>query len=268
MDVSLGNIRKDIRMQEESDRQMSSVWVLVSLVPLIVGIVAAGYFVVSFMNVFSTLDFSDPQWYDYSYNWIPEEFVTVYLVVMLIGIANSAVSLVLIYLLVNRRGTHIKRQNFLSEDIIATIGYLAKTKEVDVEANLAALERTVKEANYDETKKSPILWAILSVFVPFVLLYVYYFLMTDFIRHERREDRFWDDTNKALTKLGVDFSVPRRTSAIPDRSFVLYLILVIVTAGLFMVYWLYILLKVPNEHFKHHIQSENQLLTALESAVT
>jgi hypothetical protein len=246
---------------------MSSVWILVYIIPLIVGVVAAGYFLVSVMNIFSTIDFSDPQWYYYySYDWMPEEFISVYLVVLLIGLANSVISLVLIYLLVNRRGTHFKRQKLLSEDIIATLGSLAKTKEIDVDVSLSSLERTVKEANYEENERSPILWAILSVFVPFVLLYVYYFLVKDFLRHERREDRFWEDVSTALNQLGVNFSVPKRTEAMPARSFVLYLILTIVTSSFFMVYWLYALLKDPTEHFKQHKNVENQLLTALESA--
>jgi hypothetical protein len=35
--------------------------------------------------------------------------------------------------------------------------------------------------------------------------------------------------------------------------------------GLFGVYWIYVLLKDPNEHFKYHIEEESQLLSALES---
>jgi len=68
-----------------------------------------------------------------------------------------------------------------------------------------------------------------------------------------------------MNKLGINFSVPRRTEAMPDRSSVLYLILTIITAGLFGIYWVYVLLKDPIEHFKYHIQAESQLLSALES---
>jgi hypothetical protein len=97
-----------------------------------------------------------------------------------------------------------------------------------------------------------------------VQLYVYYFLMKDFYRHEQREDGFWEVAGRALNKLGVSFSVPRKTEAMPYRSFVLYLILTIVTVGLFGVYWFFILLKDPNEHLKYHIKTESQLLSALE----
>jgi hypothetical protein len=89
--------------------------------------------------------------------------------------------------------------------------------------------------------------------------------MKDFYKHERREDGFWEDLSRTLDKIGVTFSVPRRIETTPNRSFILYLILTIITVGLFGIYWLYVLLKDPNEHFKYHVQIEDQLLSTLES---
>jgi len=45
------------------------------------------------------------------------------------------------------------------------------------------------------------------------------------------------------------------------------LMLTIATMGLFGIYWIYILLKDPNEHFKYHIQVEKQLFDTLESPI-
>jgi hypothetical protein len=264
MAVSLENIRKDIRMREESDRQMSSAWLLVYLLPICVSVIAAGYSIVVLLDFFSSIDFSNPQLYYSSYGTLSEEFTILWLTVGLTGLVNFVVSTVFMYLFVNRRGTHFRRQKFLFEDIISAVTSLAQSKNVEVESGLLSLERSVREANAEETEKSAILWALLSAFVPFVQLYVYYFLMKDFYMHERREDGFWEDLSRTLTKLGVNFSVPRRTDAMPYRSSVLYLILTIVTMGLFGVYWFFVLLKDPNEHFKYHIEAENQLLAALE----
>lgn len=268
MEIALNNIRKDVRMREETDRHMSTLWLLVYLLPFIVSVVITGYFVLSLSSLFSTIDFSDPQSFNYSYDWFPDEFGFIWLLAGLSGAVNFVVSIVLNYLLVNRRGAHFNRQKFLFDDIISAIISLAKTKDIDVDVELFSLERTIKEANYEENEKSPILWAILSAFVPFIQFYVYYFLMKDFYRHERREDVFWENANKAFNKLGVDSSVLRRTEAIPFRSFVLYLILTVVTAGMFLVYWLYVLLKDPNKHFKYHTQIENKLLTTLQHIST
>jgi hypothetical protein len=266
MGVMLDNIRKDIRMRSESDRQMSTAWILVYLLPIGVAIVGAGYIFITLLDFLSSIDFSATQPYNSFYDGLPDGFVFLWLMMWLAGLVNVAVTAVLTYMLVNRRHTHFKRQKFLSEDIIAATVSLSKTKKIDLEASLLPLERTVREANAEETEKTAILWAILSAFVPFVQWYVYYFLMKDFYRHERREDGFLEDLGRALNRLGINFSAPRRTEATPNRSFILYLILTIITMGLFGVYWIYILLKDPNEHFKYHIETESQLLSALESA--
>ncbi len=264
MGVSLDNIRKDIRMRKESDKQMSNAWLLVYLLPIIIGIIAAGYTIVYLLDFFSSLyPFTSP--YDYSYDTISAGLVLPWIILGLTTLINFVVAIILTYMLVNRRHTHFKRQKFLSEDTITTINSLAKTKDIEVEASLSPIERTVREANAEETEKSAILWAVLSAFVPFVQWYVYYFLMKDFYRHERREDGFWEDLGRTMNKLGINFSAPRRTEAMPDRSFVLYLILTIITSGLFGIYWVYVLLQDPNEHFKYHVEAESQLLSTLES---
>jgi hypothetical protein len=190
------------------------------------------------------------------------DFMTI---IVIIGTTSVVLNLVLIYMLVNRRRTHFKRQRFLYEDLVAATKSLAATKNIEAESGLSSIERTVREADAEETTKDAVLWAVLAVFVPFAALYVYYFLMKDFYRHEQRENGFWRDLGTALDKLGVNFSVPRRNEAMPDRSFALYLILTLITLGLFGVYWLYVLLKDPNEHFNYHIEIERQLLSALET---
>jgi len=186
----------------------------------------------------------------------------------LLAIIGLIVSIILTYKLVKRRNTHFKRQMFLSEDVITAVKTIAAKKGVDVEVGLSSCERTLRETKAEETEKSAVLWAILSA-VPYVgslaIWYVYYFLMKDFYKHERREDGFVEDISRVLDKCGIKFSVPRRTEVLPDRSFVLYLILNIITVGLFGIYWLYVLLKDPNEHFKYHIQIEDELLSTLES---
>ena len=264
MAVSLENIRKNIQAREESDRQMSRAWLLVYLLPIGVSVIATGYSIVVLLKFFSLIDLSDSQLYYSSYGALSDEFALLWLTVGLTSLVNFVVSITFMYLLINRRGTHFRRQKFLFKGIMSAVNSLAKSKNIEVEAALFSLERNVREAESEETAKSAVLWALLSAFVPFVQLYFYCFLMKDFYRHEQREDGFWEDLSRTLTKLGVAFSVPRRTEAIPYRSSVLYLILTIVTTGLFGVYWFFVLLRDPNEHFKYHVETENQLLAALK----
>jgi predicted permease len=132
---------------------------------------------------------------------------------------------------------------------------------------IVTLERTIREAKAEETEKSAVLWAILSAIIFIASWYVYYFLMKDFYKHERREDTFFEDVSRVLGKSGVTFAPPRRMKPIPDRSFILYLIVTIITAGIFGIYWLYVLLMDPNEHFKYHIGLEDELLKVLELGI-
>jgi hypothetical protein len=254
---------------------MSSAWVLVYLIPYF----AAAFWIISFIYLF----FTAATWTEAfppqgppttgttttSQHILMPIFASIALFYVSLLISLIA-SIILIYKLVKRRNTHFKRQTFLFEDIITALKAIASKKGVDVEVKLSSCTRTVRETKAEETEKSAFLWAILSA-IPWVGVlagwYVYYFLMKDFYKHERREDGFWEDIRRTLDDCGVTFSVPRRTEALPERSFVLYLILNIITIGLFGIYWVYVLLKDPNQHFKYHAQIENQLLSSLESAV-
>jgi len=253
-------------MRFESDPMMSNAWILVYLIPIFAAITAI-------FTIFYTIFVMTTSWIvpGEPYTATLPMLVVLTTLLWLLAIIGLIVSIILTYKLVKRRNTHFKRQMFLSEDVITAVKTIAAKKDVDVEVGLSSCERTVSENKAEETEKSAVLWAILSA-VPYVgslaIWYVYYFLMKDFYKHERREDGFVEDINRVLDKCGIKFSVPRRTEVLPDRSFVLYLILNIITVGLFGIYWLYVLLKDPNEHFKYHIQIEDELLSTLESLAT
>lgn len=258
MSVALENIRKDIRRRAETDSIMSNVWLIVPILPAII----AGIVLISV--VLTILAFS-------AHPYEPVDTYSVGLLaiggmtlVIMIGLISFVLSIVLIYKLIRRRNTHFKRQDFLFEDILKAAKEIASKKGVDVETVVSSCERTVREAKVEETEKGAALWAILSAIIPFVSWYVYYFLTKDFYKHERREDGFWEDLGRIMDKMGIKYSVERRIETTPDRSFVLYLILTIITSGLFGIYWLYVLLKDPNEHFKYHIKVEDSLLSAFE----
>jgi len=250
-------------MRFESDPMMSNAWILVYLIPIFAAITAI-------FTIFYTIFVMTTSWIvpGEPYTATLPMLVVLTTLLWLLAIIGLIVSIILTYKLVKRRNTHFKRQMFLSEDVITAVKTIAAKKDVDVEVGLSSCERTVRETKAEETEKSAVLWAILSA-VPYVgslaIWYVYYFLMKDFYKHERREDGFVEDINRVLDKCAIKFSVPRRTEILPDRSFVLYLILNIITVGLFGIYWLYVLLKDPNEHFTYHIQIEDELLSTLES---
>jgi hypothetical protein len=155
---------------------------------------------------------------------------------------------------------HFKRQMFLYDDFMMLAKDLAVKKNSDISLLYNNLDRTSREAKFEETEKSAALWAILSFFIPILSLYVFYFLNKDFYRHERRQDIFTDDFARVLGSIGIPTNIPRPAYPIPDRSFVLYLVLTIITAGLFSIYWVYTLLLDPNNHFQYHAILEDTIV--------
>jgi hypothetical protein len=263
LSAEIENVRKDIRMRVETDSMMSTLWILVYLLPSLFAILGVSIFIVAFISYLATVIPIPP-------SGQPATTTPVFLlagVVLVYGFMIIAfiVNIILIYKLVKRRNTHFKRQVFLFEDVVAAAKALAIKTGVNAEIGLASCDRTVREAKAEETEKSAMLWAILSAFLFPAIWYVWYFLMKDFYKHERREDGFWEDIGRALDKTGIKLSVPRRTAPMPERSFALYLILTIITAGFFGIYWLYTLLKDPNQHFTYHTQIEDPLLSTLET---
>ncbi len=252
MSIVLENLRRDTRMRMESDYEMSPAWIIIPLIPIV------GIILLIVLLVGSALTAIGPG--------VPAAtglFIVLgglFLIFQLVGFVAQILFAYMLYKLVNRRNKHFQRQLFLYDDLTNLAKELATKKGVDIALSLNNMQRTTQEARYEETEKSAALWAIVTFFIGITGLYVYYFLMKDFHKHERREDTFFDDLNRSLTAAGVTVNLPRRTLPIPDRSFVLYLILSIITLGVFAIYWLYVLLTDPNGHFRQQTMTEDTLI--------
>ncbi len=244
-------------MRLESDSQMSAAWIIVPILPIIGG-------VLFFVSIFAAALLFTPTPPTGTTTGTTFAFGTFFALLGLFYLGLFVVAIVFIimlYKLVKRRNTHFARQLFLYEDLINTARELAAKKGVDLSLPLNNLDRTYREARVEETEKSAALWAILSVIVPLLVWYVYYFLMKDFFKHERKEELFFEDLNRALITAGVSMNLPRRTVPIPDRSFILYLILGIITGGIFYIYWIYVLLEDPNNHFRQQTMIEDTVIS-------
>jgi hypothetical protein len=169
---------------------------------------------------------------------------------------------VLIFKLVGRRNNHFNRQILLQEDLVSMARELAARKGVDVSILLNNMERNVREARLEETEKNATLYAILG---GVGWIYAAYFLMKDFFRHERREDLFINDMLRTFSALGVAINFPYRNPPIPDRSFALYFVLTLITGSIFGVYWVYVLVTDPNNHFRQQMLIEDTIMAQLSS---
>ncbi|MFB0500403.1 MAG: DUF4234 domain-containing protein [Candidatus Hadarchaeaceae archaeon] len=235
-------------MRGETDKVLSPLW---AFVPLLFFAAAASIAVLGFLI----------------WRWeIPAQITLVHAafiaVIALVGIIGALSLLILIYRLIKRRNEHFKRHQLLEQDVVRVLASSTERKRAKIEDKLASVERSTREAGLSEKEQPAFLWAILCFFIPFVALYVAYFLMRDFYRHEKREDFFLEDLEKTVEPI-VALEIPRRFHSIPDRNLILYLVLTILTVGIFGIYWLYSLIVDPNNHFNHQVAWEDKLLSSL-----
>ncbi len=283
MSIALENTRRDLRTRLDDDKQMGTGWILVPLFQILTVIIALGIF---FAILFSAIFTAAQSGITVDIAALTASFLGFLILLGIIGFILSILFAVLLYRLVKRRNTHFARQSLLYEDLERTAKEVAARKGVDVSISLNNMERVRREAQLDETPKDPALWSVILVFAAgaassfssfttlgrssgvlgasflpsFAMYYVYYFLMKDMFRHERREDMFFDELNRLLVSTGINIMLPRRSSFIPDRSLIVYIILTIVTLGFFGVYWVYVLLSDPNNHFRHQSSVEDTII--------
>ena len=174
----------------------------------------------------------------------------------------------IIYKLLERREQHFERMVSFRTHLIEVLKEKAEAagKTADLEQDIAALEGMNLDAtNRDRAgEKSPVLWMVLSIVVGVVIYYVYYFLNDDFRAHESNEHDFMLKASEVMNKLGITPNQIVTNTMVPERNFVTFLILTIVTCGIYGIYWVYTLITDPNNHFDDHAVWESQALAILQ----
>src|SRR6266852_7252999 len=242
---------------------MSSAWAIVPLLPIMVGIVVV---VIIFAAILSAIGSVGPACTTTAGSTALGAALlgSIFLLYFLYFVVLILVA-VMVFKMVSRRNTHFNRQILLQEDIISMAREMSAKKGVDVSILLNNMDRTVREARLEEAEKNATLWAILVFVSGLGLLYAGYFLMKDFFRHERREDVFINDTLRTFNAIGIPINFPYRNPPIPDRSFALYFVLTLITGTIFGVYWVYVLVTDPNNHFRQQMLIEDTIMAQLSA---
>ena len=237
----LEQVRGEVRRRSETDRRLDSyAWIIMR----VIGALAAISFIA--LSVTRPLGLPAGAW-----------------LLLLVTVAVYLAQLVLLYMLISRRNKHFARQLRLFEYAAQLLKEASRARGIDAEARLASIERELREARDEEGERNAVLWVILTLLIGLAGLYVYYFLMRDFRKHETREDRMLEDMGAVMYKIGAILPY-RREEKIPSRSFTLYLLLSIITLGLFEIYWVYALIRDPNVHFREQGRIEDELLSRME----
>lgn len=181
-------------------------------------------------------------------------------------IVATMINIYVLYKWISRRNDHFKRVRKLYREVVDLLSSISKDKKP---ARLATLESIVREMETEETERSTIVWIILTFIVGFLIFYIYHFLNRDFYKHELRESMIAENLSHVLKELGFT-ETPRKISfeSIPKRNTVLYIVLTILTLGLFGLYWIYTITKDPNEHFKLHKVWEDDIIYCFETLIT
>lgn len=183
--------------------------------------------------------------------------------IITLGIAG----IVMFYRLIKRRAEHFKRQRRIVE-AMETIMRAKASKHTDITPEVTKMSLINKGMRDEEGEKSAALWTILSIFTGIGGLYVWYFLMRDIYTHSNRQRDFVDEFVKVMSKLGVDTSAiatsVKAQYQVPKRSFAKYLVLTIVTIGIFGIYWAYVIFKDWNDHFKTQWLLEDEIQSGIK----
>lgn len=196
------------------------------------------------------------------------DWQTTFISALLLTIITCGIyGIYIIYKLMDRRLQHFERMISLRGHLVGVLREKAEEagKTAEVEQDLSQLEGFHLDATTRDRagEKSPVLWLILTIVFSPVVYYIYYFLNDDFRAHESSEQLFMNKASEIMIKLGMTQQPVTPNSVIPERNFVMYLLLTIVTCGIYGIYWWYTLIVDPNLHFDNHAAWEAQLSTAL-----
>lgn len=250
MSIQLENLRRDLRGRLETDKQMSGIWAIVPLLPIIIGVLSVIAIIAASIAVATAPSTTTTSTAVFA--------VFGFFALLELGYFIFAIFFALmVFFLVRRRNSHFNRQILLYEDLVSVSKEIASKKNVDVSFLINNMDRSLREARLEDLEKNATLW---TLFGGLGWIYAGYFLLKDFYKHERREDLFVQDLLRTLYQLGIPINLPYRNPPIPDRSFALYFVLTLITGGIFGVYWVYVLVSDPNNHFRQQMSIEDTVM--------
>ncbi|MGB2581719.1 MAG: hypothetical protein WBD03_04525 [Thermoplasmata archaeon] len=269
-----------------TDVQVSPIlWVILPFIGLMVAMVVV--MAMLFAQVFTYIDADE---YDPAGPYSPD--FQVYLVVFYaISVIFYAVMALLAYRLVKRHNGHFARERRLRDVIMS---FSQRSTGAGFQYSIPANA---------ETTRSPILWAmvialpgimtlisvvamseitsvtdsdiglyvlialvqgVISVGCLIAEFYLLYFLTVEMANHHKRWMGFVRETKVLFGRAGYTAGGISEPNSLPDRSIALYVIASVFT-GVFVIYWLYSIVKDGNEHFRHHRHFEDQLVAFLST---
>jgi uncharacterized membrane protein YidH (DUF202 family) len=197
-------------------------------------------------------------------DWTTDAGMAVLLSVVTCGIYG----LYIFYKLMERRDMHLARIANMVNTSVALLKEKAaaggKTELIGQE--LSQLEMVQRQMYEESRERGAVLWVVLAIVTGIAAFIGYYFIMDDIAKHDQLEAQYFTLMSSALAKLGLSSQASQAAPNIPDRSFALYLVLSLVTCGIFYFYWEYVLVDDGNRHVEAQVQWEDFIYSALATA--
>lgn len=171
------------------------------------------------------------------------------------------------YKLVDRRTQHAARRLAFLSYFWHTLNARAEAagRREEVAEGLDNLSRIYQQIDAFElrNKREPILWMLLRLVIGVVGAYINHFLNKDVRFLDEWESSYAANSEWVMQRLGMPVSIPRRAKPVQDRSTGLYVLLSIITFGIWTMVWRYQTMNDGNDHFDDDAALEDALLRGL-----
>jgi len=250
--------------RSESDRIMGYTWMIVPILPLLLSILAAALFLGLILTMIPAGISRPVPAAPFAVGIMETVLILGWIGLLAVGFIVSIFGAIALFYMISRRNNHFRRQRMFASILLPYLE--AKLKEKGKSSNaISTLALLNRDSEYEEAEKSPAVWAVLYLFVsPIVGLYVFHFLTHDLYKHFKRQFDLSRNLEALLKDLDIQFVAPAQYET-KRRETILYVILTVITAGLFWIYWFYLQLKEYNEHFKSQWKLEDQLMNTLRT---
>jgi len=282
-----------VQRRTSTDKVLSYLWIIVPIV-ISFGIIAAwAVYAIATFPIYDS-GYADPSEL--------EGMLTAMIVIIFPAeIVASLVLAVLAYQLVKRQNDHFARERELREGIVSMIRAAAGSAERE-QLLARELGGMWFAHRAQEEEHNPMLWGVVialptalialagvlmwamvmepledvvgAILIAFVVLlvvnivymilqfYMFYFLGKNMFEHDGRWNTFIHQARLGMSRLAFPGGRPYHVSRLPERSFIIYLV-VAIFISIFIWYWWYALIKDPNEHFRSQWEFEDHVLSVI-----
>ena len=194
-------------------------------------------------------------------DWTTEPGMAVVLSIITCGIYG----LYIFYKLMERRDTHLARFANVAYSSTGLLREKARAagREADIAPELQQLDMIQAQMNEQGKERGAVLWLVLGILTGIGILIGYYFIMDDMLRHDQLEAQYFTLMSQAMLKVGISQQASQAMPNIPERNYVAYLLLSLVTCGIYYFYWEYALIGDGNIHVESQVQWEDYIYSSL-----